>query len=549
MAEENFLIENYGKKGTFASFLPGISGEKGIPIWCYYVNRGQCVVSFGVDNKDHSIMEFYPAHQAYQNVKTTGFRTFVKKDGKVTELFADENQTHRMEIAMNGLKIEEENDVLGVNAKVTYFTLPGEKIGALVRKVELTNATGEHAKIEVLDGMPALIPYGVGIDSMKNMCQTSKAWMQVEDVKEGRPYFRVRASMADTAAVTKVEGGNFSIGCLADGTRIQPVVDPTVVFSYDTSLQKPIGFEETALKELLAKEQITMNQLPCSFYGTEADLAANESICFYEIIGQVENKELLKAYAAKKLDAVYFNAKAKEAEELVEHLCSVIATETASKDFDAYCQYTYMDNVLRGGYPIKLGNHKIFYVYSRKHGDLERDYNYFSMLPEFYSQGNGNFRDVNQNRRCDTFFAPFVGRENIKTFYSLIQLDGYNPLGVEKLTYQVAEEKAESLLALHENLLTTEQEKQEFCEYIKKPFTPGALYRKLEELCGEQDTELLFSQIIDQADGLVNGNFLEGYWSDHWTYNLDLVEDYLEVFPEKRKSYCTREITRPSSHR
>ena len=534
MAEEKFLIENYGKKGTFASFLPGISGEKGIPIWCYYVNRGQCVVSFGVDNKDHSIMEFYPAHQAYQNVKTTGFRTFVKKDGKVTELFADENQTHRMEIAMNGLKIEEENDVLGVNAKVTYFTLPGEKIGALVRKVELTNA-GEDAKIEVLDGMPALIPYGVGIDSMKNMCQTSKAWMQVEDVKEGRPYFRVRASMADTAAVTKVEGGNFSIGCLADGTRIQPVVDPTVVFSYDTSLQKPIGFEETALKELLAKEQITMNQLPCSFYGTEADLAANESICFYEIIGQVENKELLKAYAAKKLDAVYFNAKAKEAEELVEHLCSVIATETASKDFDAYCQYTYMDNVLRGGYPIKLGNHKIFYVYSRKHGDLERDYNYFSMLPEFYSQGNGNFRDVNQNRRCDTFFAPFVGRENIKTFYSLIQLDGYNPLGVEKLTYQVAEEKAESLLALHENLLTTEQEKQEFCEYIKKPFTPGALYRKLEELCGEQDTELLFSQIIDQADGLVNGNFLEGYWSDHWTYNLDIVEDYLEVFPEKEK--------------
>ena len=179
MAEEKFLIENYGKKGTFASFLPGISGEKGIPIWCYYVNRGQCVVSFGVDNKDHSIMEFYPAHQAYQNVKTTGFRTFVKKDGKVTELFADENQTHRMEIAMNGLKIEEENDVLGVNAKVTYFTLPGEKIGALVRKVELTNATGEHAKIEVLDGMPALIPYGVGIDSMKNMCQTSKAWSRM----------------------------------------------------------------------------------------------------------------------------------------------------------------------------------------------------------------------------------------------------------------------------------------------------------------------------------------------------------------------------------
>ena len=84
--------EEYGrgkifKKSTFASFLPGISGEKGIPIWCYYVNRGQCVVSFGVDNKDHSIMEFYPAHQAYQNVKTTGFRTFVKKRWKSDRAF------------------------------------------------------------------------------------------------------------------------------------------------------------------------------------------------------------------------------------------------------------------------------------------------------------------------------------------------------------------------------------------------------------------------------------------------------------------------------
>ena len=87
MAEEKFLIENYGKKGTFASFLPGISGEKGIPIWCYYVNRGQCVVSFGVDNKDHSIMEFYPAHQAYQNVKTTRIPYFCKKRWKSDRAF------------------------------------------------------------------------------------------------------------------------------------------------------------------------------------------------------------------------------------------------------------------------------------------------------------------------------------------------------------------------------------------------------------------------------------------------------------------------------
>ena len=31
----------------------------------------------------------------------------------------------------------------------------------------------------------------------------------------------------------------------------------------------------------------------------------------------------------------------------------------------------------------------------------------------------------------------------------------------------------------------------------------------------------------------MNGNFLEGYWSDHWDYNMDLVDNYLSIFPDK----------------
>lgn len=190
---ETFVMNDYGKKSTFASFLPGIAGIRGIPIWCYYVNRGQCVVSFGVDNKDHAIMEFYPAHQAYQNVKTTGFRTFLKKNGTVFEPFSDENITQRMQIHMNGLAIEEQNRSSGMDTKVVYYTLPGENVGALVRVVSVTNQSGEPIELELLDGMPAVIPYGVSMDSMKNMGQTAKAWMQVEDLNEGLPYYRVRA--------------------------------------------------------------------------------------------------------------------------------------------------------------------------------------------------------------------------------------------------------------------------------------------------------------------------------------------------------------------
>lgn len=535
-ATKQFTIDNYGKKSTFASFLPGISGIRGIPIWCYYVNRGQGVVSFGVDNKDHAIMEFYPAHQAYQNVKTTGFRTFLKRDGVVYEPFSEESVPHSMHIEMNGLDIEERNEESGFQISVQYFTLPGEHVGALVRKVTVQNIAEISVEVEILDGMPAVIPYGVSMESMKNMGQTAKAWMQVEDVEEGIPYFRVRASMGDTAEVKAIEGGNFSYGCLEDGTLLKPIVDPQVVFGYDCSMRKAVGFAERSVEELNKSAQITMNQLPCSFYGIKATLNAGESITFYELAGQVEKKEILQSFFKEEKNGRYFAAKKREADSYVEEICKGIVTRTASADFDAYCSYTYMDNVLRGGYPIRLGNNKIFYVYSRKHGDLERDYNYFSMLPEFYSQGNGNFRDVNQNRRCDTFFAPFVGRENIKEFYSLIQLDGYNPLGIEKLTYQLKSETATGLLKAEQEAGRLTQEQNDLLQtFVTNPFTPGALYKKLDECVAEECREALFLRFIDFAESLVNGNFGEGYWSDHWTYNLDLIQDYLEVFPDKEQ--------------
>lgn len=534
--DKDFVMEGYGRKPVFASFLPGISGVRGIPIWCYYVNRGQCVASFGVEDKDHAIMEFYPAHQAYQNVKTTGFRTFIRKDGAVTEAFADEDVSHDMRISMNGLTIEERNSRMGLTVRVSYFTLPGEKLGALARRVTVVNTGAEPAGVEILDGMPAVIPYGVDMNSMKSMGQTTKAWMQVEDTETGIPFYRVRVSMDDTAAVKKIEGGNFAAACLPDGELLPAIVDPALVFAYDTSLRRAAGFEESGLYGLLGKQQNTQNQLPCGFFGVERRLGPGESIAFSELFGQVEGKELLREFFAAPKDEAYFTSREEDAHGLTERLTEGMLTRTASPEFDAYCRQTYLDNILRGGYPMRLGNNKIFYVYSRKHGDLERDYNYFSMLPEFYSQGNGNFRDVNQNRRCDVFFAPFVGRENIRMFYSLIQLDGYNPLSVEKLAYSLPEQKAAVILEKLEK-----KEREALMAFVEKPFTPGALYRELERIPGKERREALFVSILDFAEATVNGSFGEGYWSDHWTYNLDLILDYLEVFPDREREMLYEE--------
>ena len=78
-----FVIQNYNYAKPFANFFPGIAGKYGIPMWVFYVNRGQCISSFGTKDKDHAILEFFPANKSWQLVSNHGFRTFIKiKNGK-----------------------------------------------------------------------------------------------------------------------------------------------------------------------------------------------------------------------------------------------------------------------------------------------------------------------------------------------------------------------------------------------------------------------------------------------------------------------------------
>ena len=58
----------------------------------------------------------------------------------------------------------------------------------------------------------------------------------------------------------------------------------------------------------------------------------------------------------------------------------------------------------------------VYHIDLRKHGDLERDYNAFVQAAEFYSQGNGKDRDVNQNRRCDVLLEPRMGDYDVIAF-------------------------------------------------------------------------------------------------------------------------------------
>lgn len=167
-----YLICNYQLKPPFSSFLPGIAGPTGIPAWCYYNNRGQAVCSFGGQDKDHAIMEFSPARESYRNVGRTGFRTFCRINGSCRELFTENCDMH-----IGGSELEITCAVDGLEASAVYFGLPGERVAALVRILSVKNSGREAVELELLDGMPELVPYGVDNKSLMEMNNLAQAWM------------------------------------------------------------------------------------------------------------------------------------------------------------------------------------------------------------------------------------------------------------------------------------------------------------------------------------------------------------------------------------
>ncbi len=534
--DDVFSIKNFDKQKTFSSFLPGIAGVKGIPIWSFYCNRGQGISSFGVESKDFPIMEFFPANTSYQYISTYGFRSFVKINGEVYEPFGvknDDNVHRNMYVEYSQFKIEEINKNLGFKYTVTYFVIPNEEFGALGRYVTIENISNEKLDIEILDGQTVLLPFGVTNSSYKEMSNLICSWMDVDYIDDKIPFFKLRSSTEDTSEVTDVVDGNFYISFDSNEKLLHTVVDSRIVFDFDKSFSIPYGFEASSIDEIITKEQVTVNKTPCAYSATKTSLAPNEIYCINTIIGKSDDLSYLQNKYKEILNKNFLIEKADESKKIINEILKDVDTKTSSDVFNSYVKQCYLDNLLRGGYPLVFGkgeNKKIHYVYSRKHGDPERDYNFFKLSPEFYSQGNGNYRDVNQNRRSDILLNPEVEDINLKLFYSLVQLDGYNPLEVQGFTYTITEENVQ-LLKKEFSFVTKELEK-----VFENKFSIGIVSKILTNLKVTFDDEKEFlNSLLSLSTQHIEAKFGEGFWSDHFDYNQDILDNYLSIYPDKEK--------------
>lgn len=173
----------------------------------------------------------------------------------------------------------------------------------------------------------------------------------------------------------------------------------------------------------------------------------------------------------------------------------------------------FLDNSLRGGVPTILGdvessktydeaqNDKlkrvqVMHVYSRIHGDLERDYNAFNIAPSYFSNGPGNYRDVAQNRRNDVTFYPRIGSFNIQMFLSYIQADGYEPLTVEAVVYRYENPVEAEKIA---KKLTADAKSAEVLGDVLKggAFRPGQIFDLCDQLNIQRNLQYSDAEFIN----------------------------------------------------
>lgn len=531
-----FIIENYDEQKPFASFLPGVAGLDGIPMWVYYTNRGQGIACFGIENKDGAILDFVPANVAYKRTELQGYRTFIRVDGKISELFSsvsEDDFKRRMVIEPNSVGFEEENKTLGIKISVSYFTTTHKPYAGLVRKVVLTNLDDAPKRIELLDGLMTVWPYKNDNFVTKNMSNLAVAWFEVFNHEINLPFYRNRSTTSDSAAIGNVEAGHFYAAYANTSSKALPILyDPDVIFGNHTSLLKPRNFEKFTLSQMLAMDSVAANKLPCAFAAYSGQLESE--MVLTSIAGKMDHLDQLKE-TSKVFCTDYFLQMERSAFEMGESLTHDVKGKTAHPIFDAYVRQSYLDNLLRGGYPVLFeGKEKpiVYHVYSRIHGDMEREYNDFYVEPAFYSHGNGNYRDVNQNRRNDVYFVKEAGLFNIKQFMDLLQMDGQNPLVIKGSTFTISNEDRDWALQF------VVDQKEVVSALLDQSFTPGALMRCVTEngVVLSESSEAFVKHVLSRSEQHNDAAYGHGFWVDHWTYNMDLIDNYLNVFPDKLES-------------
>ena len=413
-----------------------------------------------------------------------------------------------MFVGTNEMQIQEVDSETQLETNVTYIVLPEEDFGAFVRRVSITNIGRHSVSLSLLDGLAKMEPAGGKIDDLlKTIGRTLEGFMGVyspyDDTYE-MPFYRLSTQPADAAAVVVQEAGHWCLSVKEDGDNpsLLPIIhDPTKVFGDDTTLLQPIELRSKTIQEIVDGPQYGKAKTPSAFAAAaDINLQGGETLTITTYFGKAKKVLDVPVIARRLLQSGFSEYKVSRSREIIQQITAGVVTQTSSKLFNAHVGQMYLDNSLRGGVPSILGDVdddarmrnadedyrlKVYHLFSRIHGDLERDYNNFVIMPTFFSEGPGNFRDIAQNRRNDVMFQPRIGSYNVRSFISYLQADGYNPLTVEAPSFTISDlETCAQIASTTVGEADGHRAQRETLTGLLSsgPFRPGQLFQLMEDL-------------------------------------------------------------------
>ena len=316
-----------------------------------------------------------------------------------------------MFIGTNEMQLQEVDETNNLATNVTYIILPEEDFGAFVRRITITN-TGRHTvTLSLLDGLAKMEPAGGKMDELlKNIGRTLEGFMGVYSPYNDTlqmPFYRLSTQPADTAGVVVQEAGHWCLSILetSTDTSLLPIIyDPTKVFGDDTTLIQPIALRDKTIAEIVKEPQYGLAKTASAFAAaTDITLQHEESITITTYFGKAQNILDVPVIARRLLQSGFSQYKVSRSREIIQQITAGVVTETSNKLFNAHVGQMYLDNSLRGGVPSMLGDVdddarmrnadedyrlKVYHLFSRIHGDLERDYNNFKIMSTFFSEVN-----------------------------------------------------------------------------------------------------------------------------------------------------------------